>query len=162
MIGKIRNWLFNERGVSEAVMAIIILPIITSMLFVLVEAGFNMRSRAVMDSVVQDVVRGISLDGGVNNPRTNTLGHDWQTEGLNRLKAACTTGSIRCKTVPTIVCSPTVAANVGDAVTCSAQVTYKVISPLSVNPLFSLGFQGVFTSPLKVTITSVAATGSNG
>jgi hypothetical protein len=162
MIGKIRNWLFNERGVSEAATAIFILPIITSMLFVLVEAGFNMRSRAVEDSIVQDIVRGISLDGGVSNPRTNTLGHDWQTEGLNRLKAACTSGAIRCNGTPTIACNPGVAANVGDPVSCTAQINYKVISPLSVNPLFSLGFQGVFTSPMKTTITSVSATGTNG
>lgn len=158
----------DERGVAEAWTAIIVLPILVAALFLLVEAGLNMRTRATLDHIVQDTVRSVALDGGNFNPRTNVIGTSWSAKGLATLKNACSNGSMRCKTVPTMTCTdatpgtPDVAEMVGETVRCTATVEYKPVSMMSSNPLWSFGMSGLFTQPLTVTVESIAATGVNG
>lgn len=157
------RWLREERGLSEAATAIFVLPLIVAALFVIVETGFNIRTRAVMDHIVQDTTRMAALDGGNFNPTTNTIGMTWQAKGQQLLAKACADKSMRCATTPTMVCYPAgYALNVGEDVYCTATVKYKVISGLSTSTMFSFGFSGLYTSTITSTAHSVAAVAANG
>lgn len=171
MLMSLRKWLRGEGGVSEAATAIFVLPIIGTMIFLLVDVGFNIRTRTVIDSIVQDTARSAGLDGGALNARGTQLDTavytaGWSTVGTKRLVAACNAGQIRstaaCSTLK-MTCTPARALNVGDLVTCklTTGITYKTLSPLSTNPAFSLGMSGLFTTPIKVSVSSVASIGSN-
>ena len=46
----------DEKGLSEAATAIIVLPIILGALFVMLDVGFYMRTRSMLDTIVQDTV----------------------------------------------------------------------------------------------------------
>jgi Flp pilus assembly protein TadG len=169
----LRKWLKREGGVSEAATTIFVLPIIMGLIFLLVETGFNVRTRTVMDSIVQDTVRSVSLDGGYNNPRASSLSSSytnlsgtnsgWAKVGTERLQQACSDNAIRvsnCASI-TVRCSPRIAANVGDEVSCwlSTGAQYKTLSPLSTNPLFSFGFGPLFETPITLTVKSRSALG---
>jgi Flp pilus assembly protein TadG len=170
-MSRIRAWLRREEGVSEAATAIFILPLIAALIFLIVDTGFDIRTRTVIDGIVQDTTRSVALDGGYKNARSTSLdpsySQGWQTIGTNRLIQACQSGSIQtaqnCLSL-SVVCTPQIAANVGDNVSCSlgTPITYKTLSPMSTNPLFSFGMSGLFTTPINSTSTSVAAVGSNG
>ncbi len=174
---RLRSWLIREEGVSEAATAIFVLPIIVALIFLLVETGFNIRTRTIIDNTLQDTTRSVAHDGGYNNPRSTTLPASytagvgsqtgWAKVGSMRLQADCTAGLIRsvnaCNTL-TVTCTPAIAATAGSTVSCSlgSPITYKTLSPLSTNPLFSFGFGPLFTTPISETITSVAALGASG
>lgn len=163
MIKNIIAKIKNEKGLSEAATAIIVLPVILGSLFVMLDVGFYMRTKAMLDTVVQDTVRGVALDGGTNNPRTNVIGESWSVKGQNSLIRACESGSLRCDdSMPrTLTCAPVVANNVGQTVWCEATVSYKVISPLSEGPL-GLGLQGLYAEPITVRVEASASVGTQG
>lgn len=170
MMKSIRKWLASENGVSEAATVIFVLPVIVALVFVMLEAGFNMRSRTIVDNITQDIVRNVALDGGDMNPRTNVQGKSWSQIGLERLNSACSQNVLRCSGTPTFSCTPAVAANIGDVVSCTATVSYATVSPLSTSTgkfdpiglVMSLGFAPMFTAPISSTAQAVAATGLNG
>lgn len=153
-----------EEGLSEAATAIIVLPILLVTLFVMLDVGFNMRSRAMLDIIVQDTVRGVALDGGNMNPRTNSNGVSWSERGYQLLAEACTNGTIRCEGGTSNIsfnCTPTMASQVGDVVSCRGEFTYDVISPLS-QGTFGLGLQSLYDDPVVVTVQSRSSTGTAG
>ena len=169
---RIRRWLRAEAGLSEAATAIIVLPLIAALMFLLVETGFNIKTRTTIDSVLQDTTRGAALEGGNHNARSSSLPtsmypNGWSSYGTQRLRAACAAGAIRlqgnCNSIG-ITCSPGATTRVGDVVTCSltVPVTYKTLSPLSTNPAFSFGMSGLFTTPIKSTLSSRSAVGLAG
>lgn len=159
------QWRRGESGVAEATAFILIIPLITSLLFVLIDVGFNLRYRLMVDNVTQDAVRGAALDGGNNWPRTNTLSIGWGQDLQNRLYKICSstypTNPGRCPAgsagAPVGSCSPKIATLTTPDVTCTSTFHYYRISPLSTNPVTSLGFHTMFTNPIVVTLTSRAA-----
>lgn len=172
MFLKVRGWLKRESGVSEAATAIWVLPIIAALIFLLVEAGFNMRTRTALDNIVQDTVRSAALEGGYNNPRSSSLSSaysagGWAQLGTERLRASCADGNIRttmsCGSL-SVACDKAVVNNTGDSITCwlNPPVTYKTVSTLSTNPAFSFGMAGLFDTPISVSITSKSAIGRLG
>jgi Flp pilus assembly protein TadG len=179
MFMKIRDFARREEGLSEAATAIFVLPIIVGLLFLLVETGFNIRTRSSIDALLQDTVRSAALDGGYNNVRATTLpqtytrmanpNSGWSAVGTERLRAACNNGTIRsvggnCNNVR-VTCTPAVAPTPGVEVSCSLSgngISYLTVSPLSTNPLFSFGFAGLFTTPIDPTFVARAAIGQNG
>ena len=154
----------DERGISEATSAIIVLPLLAMLLFMLVETGMNIRYRLLVDNVVQTAVRGVALDGGDCNTRTGCTGADksWSRKASETLNALCT-NSGRCTAaggMNSVTCSPAGAANeVGDEVYCQATVTYKPLSGLSTNPVTCLGFCSLFSTPFTTKIYSSAGVG---
>lgn len=174
---RLRSWFIREEGVSEAATAIFVLPIIVALIFLLVETGFNIRTRTIIDNDLEDTVQSVAHDGGYDNPRSTTLPTSytsgvgsqtgWALLGTERLQADCKDGLIRsvnaCNTL-TVTCTPAVAATAGATVSCSlgTPITYKTLSPLSTNPLFSFGFGPLFTTPISDSISSVAALGASG
>ena len=153
----------DEKGLSEAATAIIVLPIILGALFVMLDVGFYMRTRSMLDTIVQDTVRGVALDGGTNNPRTKVIAGTWVEKGRVALNNACQSGSLRCDNAMPInfTCAPVVANRVGETVWCEATISYNVISPLSEGPL-GLGLQGLYAEPITVRVEASAAVGTEG
>jgi hypothetical protein len=165
MMNTIRRWLKGEGGLSEAATAIFVLPFIVTTVFLLVETGFNMRSRTVLDYIVTDTVRGVALDGGNLNPRTNSIGMAWSAKGLIAMRDACTTGAMRCASTPSVsdlTCTPQQVLAMTEMVSCSGRITYKIVSPLSSSPIWTWGMNGLFTAPISVKISSLPATSLNG
>lgn len=174
---KLRAWLYREDGMSEATTAIFVLPILAALIFLLIETGFNIRTRTMTDNILQDTTRSAALDGGYNNPRstllpstyTNMTGTNsgWAAVGTERLQSACKSGLIRsqaaCGSLK-IVCNTAIANFAGDTITCSlaTPLTYKIVSPLSTSALFSFGFGPMFTTPISASISAASAIGRNG
>ena len=168
---KVKKLRKNEKGIADIYAAIIILPFLMSLILVLLETGFYIHYRGLADTILQDTVRGISLEGGSNNIRVNT-GDDWIVRGNREIASLCSTG--RCKADPSygsstdkygnpnyITCLGDVSkVNSGISFTCTATVIYRVISPLSKNPAFSMGLSGLFAKPISITITSIATGGA--
>ena len=165
-VNKIKAWRKKEKGVAEIYSAIIILPVLMSMILVLLEMGVYIHYRGISDTILQDTVRGISLESGSNNPRVNTIGSDWITRGQNELYSMCVSQSEtnyvpggRCSSAPTIICDDSSNQNIaklsqGISFSCTVTVSYKTVSPLSKNPAFSMGLSGLFNKPISITITS--------
>ena len=156
------RWRRNEKGVSEAATAMFVLPLLALLIFSLIETGFNLRYRMMVDSQVQDAVRATALDGGNCNPRTSgctnasVQGH--AAKALANLKVLCN-GTARCTQPPTMVCTPPVAANAGDPVSCTATFYYRPTTGLATNPATSLGFSLLFTKPITITMVSQSGVG---
>jgi Flp pilus assembly protein TadG len=156
------RWRAGEAGMGEALVAIIVLPFMVALIFVLVEVGFNLRFRAAVDAITQDAARGVAQDGGNFYAPTNTLGQAWSDWGTAQLVTLCGTTSQRCKTVPTMACSPQIpAALPGVDATCTATFDYKPIATFtSTNPVFNLGFGNMWNRPISTTVTGRTVVGT--
>lgn len=158
-MNKVNNWRKKEKGIAEIYSAIIILPVLMSMILVLLEMGVYIHYRGVADTILQDTVRGISLESGSNNPRVNT-GLDWIVRGNNSVGSMCSGG--RCTTsssAPYINCDngadiSNLQNKPGVSFFCTVTFTYRTVSPLSKNPAFSMGLSGLFNKPVSITISS--------
>ena len=171
-----QKWRKAEKGVAEAYAAIIVLPIMMALIFLLAETGFEIHYRSNVDSVVQEAVRGISLEGGDYNPRTSTFApmsqinaysnsttNTWSSRAQGALVALCATNgnySIgRCTQAPTVYCSPLLGAQ-GDQVSCTATFYYRPISSLSSQTWSSFGLSAFLTKPIVITMVSTISGGA--
>lgn len=169
-----RRWLAGERGASEITAAIFILPFLIALVFVLIEVGFNLRYRGAVDNITQDTVRSIAADGGVmyekaySGPSKYRLdGTGWAGVGEQRLLELCGDGDPdkwqrRCTDKPTMDCRPMMpSAEPGADVSCTATFPYKPVAGfMANNPVFSLGFSGIWNNPISVTVKSVTTIGT--
>ena len=165
LMNKVNTWRKKEKGIAEIYSAIIILPVLMSMILVLLEMGVYIHYRGVADTILQDTVRGISLESGDLNPRTNVTGVAWTTRGTQLLNSMCagkpevayvTTGG-RCTSAPVLDCGNLGSIqqlSQGISFTCTVTVNYRTVSPLSKNPAFSMGLSGLFSKPITISITS--------
>lgn len=156
--------LTGDRGMGEAATAIVVLPFMIALVFVLLETGFNLRYRGMVDNVVQDTVRGISQDGADYWAATNTVpvGYaNWSSYGQARLNDLCN-GNTRCTQPPTLYCEPGApAASPGAPVFCIATFYYKPIAGFTTNnPVFNLGFGRLWDRPITTRIDSRTVVGT--
>jgi prepilin-type N-terminal cleavage/methylation domain-containing protein len=166
---KRRLWGNKEAGMSEIAAALFVVPFIAFLIFALIEAGFNMRMRTIVDNATSDTVRSIAQDGGLYWARTSPLGvvtpdRTWETIGQEDLAKICETSG-RCdpNTPPTMTCTVDdsvsidgyavqVARTAGATVSCVATLTYNPVSPLSSNEVTSVGFSKFFESKISSTV----------
>jgi len=170
----VRGWLSQERGAGEMAAAIVVIPLMIALVFTLIEVAVAMHYRSRVDSVVQDVVRGVANDGAVYNSRTYTGprgsgfeqdGRGWQEYGQRALEELCGTNSTRCKQAPTITCTPTtLGIYAGDVASCTVNFYYKpVTGSLLDNPVMNLGFGGLWSdNGYSLTIESITRVGAGG
>ena len=98
----------------------------------------------------------------------------WSTWGTDALEQLCGAGDQnRCKDgeEPVVTCSvdgavqPTgsikVAPQAYSTVTCNATFPYKPVSPLSRNPVTSVGLSALFDRPIELTAVTLSKTGEN-
>lgn len=154
----------KDGGMGEAATAIIVLPFMIALVFVILETGFNLRYRGMVDNVVQDTVRGISQDGANYWAATNTvpIGYpNWQAYGQARLTELCS-GNSRCKQPPVLTCWPSGPySSPGGESGCTAVFHYKPIAGFTTdNPVFNLGFGRLWDNPIETTIRSRTVVGT--
>lgn len=166
-----RRWRAGEGGFAETATAIIVLPFMMATIFVLIEAGYNFSHRSRVEMVAQDAARGVAMDGANYWAATSTLDpkyatsvggrNGWSRWGTEELRALCNSGK-RCTDAGTYLdCTPTSPqVDPGATVTCTATVDYKQLVPFSSNPIFSLGFSGLWSKPIKVTVTGQTTVGT--
>ena len=172
-----QKWRKAEKGVAEAYAAIIVLPIMMALIFLLAETGFEIHYRSNVDSIVQEAVRGISLEGGDYNPRTSTFSptsqinvysnnsttNTWSSRAQVALVSLCATNGNynigRCTQPPTVSCFPTLGAQ-GDPVSCTATFYYRPISSLSSQTWSSFGLSSFLTKPIVITMVSTISGGA--
>ncbi len=162
-----KTWRRGEAGMSEALVAIIVLPFMMAMIFTLIEVGFNLRFRAGVDSIMQDTVRGVAQDGANYWVRTSTLPEEYASPGLgweawaaDRLDDLCVSTG-RCADNTSIVdCTP---QNIGFApgapVECTATVDYQPVVQFTSRGIFSLGFSGLWEDGVRSTVESRTVVG---
>lgn len=156
--------LTSDRGMGEAATAIVVLPFMIALVFVLLETGFNLRYRGMVDNVVQDTVRGISQDGADYWAATDTVPAgfpNWTAYGQSRLNDLCN-GNTRCTQPPALTCWPAGPyAEPGGASGCTAVFYYKPIAGFTTNnPVFNLGFGRLWADPIETTIQSRTVVGT--
>lgn len=167
-----KSWRRGEAGMSEAAVAIFVLPFMMALIFTLIEVGFNLRFRAAVDGITQDAARGVAQDGANYWDRTSTLpiqftpegtgpGVGWDAWGTARLSELCTTTG-RCDAGgATMTCSPNSPSSApGAPVTCTSNVNYKPVVGFTSNGIFSLGFSGLWTNGVQETVESRTVVGT--
>lgn len=71
--GAFRRWRTGERGVSEIVSALFVLPVLAFLIFALIDTGVYMHYRSMVDITTQQTVRRIAQDGGFYWARTSAF-----------------------------------------------------------------------------------------
>lgn len=162
------RWKQGERGFAEVAAAIITIPFMVSLIFVLIETGFNLRYRSMVDSLAQDTIRGVSMDGGTQSS-INSLGQSWDAWALAKAKLLCSkTGALagssasRCSQDPVVTCTPSgiPLQPVGSVAQCRFIFYYKPVIGLMKSDVFALGFNGMFEKPFDITLTSRVLVGT--
>lgn len=157
------RWKKGERGFAEVAAAIITIPFMVSLIFVLIETGFNLRYRSFVDSIAQDTVRGVSMDGG-DYTSINSLGQSWSSWATAKAVKLCgpTPGSSgsRCTSSPTVTCTPPALTTLGTEAKCTIIFPYRPVIGLMQNDVFSLGFSGMFKQSINITLTSRVLVGT--
>lgn len=160
---KLRKFLLakKENGSSELPTTLILLPLSIFLLFALIDVSFYMVSRAQVQNILHDGVRQVALYGGNSSSAPlNNSGKDVNQLILDRLwdsgTKECKVSS--CSAPPTVSCTPNVALNVGDPVSCTVTYSYKPVA----NDFFFGFTTNVTKPPYTLTSTSVSETGING
>lgn len=178
-LSRVNNWRRRESGFSEIYSTIIVLPIIAYAIFALIETGINLQYRAQVENITQSTTRSIALDGAQYWARTTAIpaGYTssnflWEDYGADQLAKLCGDTGGRCNGVPTMECEVQnafdgatfrqLAQYKGSEVTCFASFPYVPVSPLSRNPVTSLGLSNFFNSPIRAEVTALTTVGGNG
>lgn len=188
LMHKLRTRMSRGDKGNEAVGLIFLFPFLAFIAFILIETGFNMHYRSLVDNITQDTVRSISQDGGLywgrtTYPQYNSAGDQyatgttWTQVGEDRLLELCGaapgSNTSRCEKPPTMTCTVQdgqdfppfgvgVAPAVNTPVSCTATFFYNPVSPLTQNPVTSVGFSNVLTAPFVITINGLTVTGLEG
>lgn len=155
----------GEGGFSEAATAIFVLPLLALLIFMLIETGWNIRYRLLLDNIVSGATRGVALDGANCNPKAGckNASQSWSSKITTQIDTLCGTGSTaRCKIVTPSRCTPqSLATKVGDTVKCTVTVSYTPLTAMASNPVSSLGFSTLLTADITTTVESAAGVGQS-
>lgn len=128
---------------SAAISFIFAIPIVLIMLFGIIEVGWAMKTRALVQGVTRDVTRGAAADGGNCNGKTSTNAgvpdengttradwcgrQAWSRTGTNLLRAQYVK---QFNAPPGVTCTPEIADRAGAEVRCTATYPYKALTPM--------------------------------
>lgn len=186
LVTLVRKWKDSERGFSEAAAFIFIIPIIIALIFSLIEVGWYLRYRGMVDEVTRTTAVMVAAEGSDTAQPWSALNStsftSWSDFGSRQLRNLCkpipmqtsngdtVTGPItggwggpssRCEQAPSMNCTPvSLQASAGADVECTARFDYKPLTSLARSTLFNLGFGGFFSKDIKVTVRSRASIGS--
>lgn len=169
---RLRIWR-DERGVGEALTAIIVLPFMMAVIFNLIEVGLNLQWRAQVETITRDAARGVSMEGSNFNSNGTVLPPEygvetsgligWEKWGTAALQDLCDRDNgARCDDAlgkPRMECFPAgLATSAGEQVGCTAFFPYKPVAPFTAtNPLFSLGFSPMWDDGITIEVTTRTA-----
>lgn len=162
----------DERGVEAAAM-IFVLPVLIILVIGLIDIGWMIKTRMVVQNIAQDAVRAAAADGGNWNPRTNDQGTAWDQWALNRLwdGSHCTQSS--CDRRPTVNCAQVtlvgetaprglqMAPRAGDLISCTVVYPYKPINEPLLNSPMGLGI-GSMLKDFTITVSYRSEVGTAG
>lgn len=152
----------EERG-AEALAMLIVVPFLVVLVLALIDVGNMMMTRMVVENLARDTARSAAADGGNDNPRTNMLGQPWDVHAFKQLwknghcvPSACIGGQ-----KPSLTCTPTIAQQAGDLITCTVNYPFKPINGDLLSGPLGLGM-GHLLKPFTITVSARAETGSQG
>ena len=158
-VERIRNRKPDERGAEIAAM-LFVLPVLLVLVIGLIDIGFALRTRMLVENAARDGARGVAADGGNLNPRTNSNGVAWNNRVRNQLwNGSCTMSN--CSGAPTVTCTPEVVNRSGDMVSCTIVYSYRGLNADLLNSPMGLGM-GSFIKPFTVTSSARAEVGRTG
>lgn len=178
-----RQWRREEKGVAEVAAAIFILPLLIALIFTLIEVSAYMRIRTMVDKATRDTTLMVAAEGANTAQRWSVLQsisgvNSWSQYGTEQLRLLC--GNIppqttyggpltgtpsaalgpRCTSAPQMTCSPTALQPApGVTARCESTFYYRPLTSLSQSPVFSLGFNGMLNSPIRIGVTSITSVG---
>lgn len=185
--GKVRAWRNGETGLAEVAGAIVVIPLIFALIFTLIEVGWYLRYRAMVDQVTRSAAMMVAMDGadtqqpwsplaGASPAAWSTSWSAWGTEQLRKIchnipaqttSGGAVTGAIpgglgkRCEAMPSMTCTPTaLPTNAGARVECRAEFAYRPITSMARNTIFNMGFGSLFDRNMTITVESVTSVGS--
>lgn len=166
-----------EDGVELAAM-LFVLPVLLVLLLALIDIGFMMRTRMLVENVARDGARGVAADGGNCWSRTNPgcTGSGSANAWGNRVRSqlwsdgSCTLSA--CDGAPTVNCrkiirtnGSTYSGNVvnhsGEYVACTINYRYKGINEGLLKSPLGLG-TGYLIQDFQIESTARAEVGSDG
>lgn len=142
----------SERGDSELVSLLVVIPLVIWIIFTIIDVSMYMQARTKVQSVVRDGARQVAIYGGNNsslNPYDVTVAN--QTKTMLYKNGKCI--GVRCAEQPTLTCTPAVATQAGQQVSCTSTFTYKSI--YGFNP-FGFNF---LMRPFEITEYAFSETG---
>jgi Flp pilus assembly protein TadG len=162
----------DERGI-EAPAMIIVLPILFVLIIGLVDVGWMIKTRMVVDNIVSTAVKQAAADGGNYNPQTMISGQpSWSDVAMNQLWDGSSCKQSACDARPTVDCTlitrpngtqyrSNVVIDAGDVITCSVNYPYRPISGALLRGPMGLGIGGML-DPFTLTSTARSEIGTSG
>lgn len=145
----------NEKGESEIITLLFILPLLVWLIFSVIDVSLYMNVRSTVANAARDGARQAAIYGG-NNSRLNPNSPTSVAEGI---KATLWDGTkcrpSACTAPPEVTCTPDITSNSGEIVKCSIKYYYTSAAPG--NPF--AGFSNFLTKPFTVTEVSRSETG---
>ena len=149
----------RDESAVEAITMTLMVPFLIVLVLGLLNVGFYMRTRLLVDNVLTQSARAAAFDGGNYNPRLNTTGKSRSqiaysllyTTGRGCRLSPCRPGT------PVVTCTPTL-ARIGENITCHVVYPYKAISQaLFDQPVLGLGLGKIFRT-INITVTARSET----
>jgi Flp pilus assembly protein TadG len=145
----------NERG--DVVQTIFMFPIALFLLFALINMSSYFQMRGQVQNVARDGARLVALYGGASTGAIrNNTGQSVQTQVTNILWDGSKCKLSYCTQKPVVTCTPNVATQAGQVVSCTIKYYYSPIAPV---PKGLEGFNGVTGQPMSVSATYISETG---
>lgn len=183
--GFFRRWRRGERGFGEFAAAIFVLPVLIALVFTLIELGWYLRYRAMVDEATRLTTMMVAQEGANTTQPWSALKYvdpsaKWSDFGKEQLRMLCfnaipaqtasgggATGAVpsgigqRCSQPPTMTCTPeNLQENPGEVVRCNSTFYYTPLTALGRSPIFSFGFSGLFARPIEIFVVSRTSVGN--
>lgn len=144
----------KERGDSEVITALMVIPLVVWLIFSLIDVSLYMQARSEVQNVARDAARQVAIYGG-NDSRLNPFGKTISQAAFDRLyqNGKCTAS--KCVEPPKVTCTPSSTNASGQQVVCT--ITYRYSAIYGNNPIS--GFAGFLGSSFTVSETARAETG---
>jgi Flp pilus assembly protein TadG len=166
--GRLRG---DERGMEAAAM-IFVLPFLFILVLGLIDIGWMIKTRMVVENITRDAARHAAFDGGNYNPRTNTEGREWDDVAMRSLWNGGGCVQSGCTSAPIVDCTRITKPNgtvyrshvvqdAGDIITCTVNYKYKPINGPLMNSPLGLGI-GSMLDPFVISTSARSEVGSSG
>lgn len=145
---------YEEKGASDIVVVLLMLPIVVWLLLSLIDVGLYFQTRTLVQNVARDAAREASIWGGNNSP-LNPSSKSVAAQARDRLWDGNQCIGANCEKAPQVSCTPNRTTNAGQTITC--QVTFFPTSVAPGNPISA--FQSITDGSFTIRETARSETG---
>lgn len=162
----------DERG-SEMAAAIFVLPVLFILLIGIIDVGWMIKTRMVVDNIISTTVKQAGADGGDYNPVAMRPGEAaWSTQAMRTLWDGGNCTQSHCSAAPSVFCDKVTRPNgsvyysqrvvdAGDVITCTVNYPYSPLSGGLLNTPLGLGIGGLLHG-FTITESARSEIGSSG